>query len=82
MTVKKIEIERLSLTSAKPFVAVVDATKARVGQPDMIEFEKSIRSEGSFAALERTVSAGLGNTSLMLFMELDPGAGFENREPS
>jgi uncharacterized protein (DUF302 family) len=74
MTVEKIEIERLSVTSSKPFAAVVDAIKARVGQPDMIEFEKSIKREGSFAELERTVSAGLGKTGLMLFLELDPGA--------
>jgi uncharacterized protein (DUF302 family) len=74
MTVEKIVIERLSVTSSKPFAAVVDAIKARVGRPDMIEFEKSIGGEGSFAELERTVRAGLGKTGLMLFMELDPGA--------
>jgi uncharacterized protein (DUF302 family) len=74
MTVKKIEIERVSVTSSKPFAAVVDAIKARVGRPDMIEFEKSIRGVGSFAELERTVNAGLGKTGLMLFMELDEGA--------
>jgi uncharacterized protein (DUF302 family) len=74
MTVKKIEIERLSVTSSKPFAAVVDAIKARVGRPNMVEFARSIRDAGSFAELERTVSAGLGKTGLMLFMELDQGA--------
>jgi len=74
MTVKKIEIERLSVTSSKPFAAVVDAIKARVGRPDMIEFARSIRGVRSFDELERTVSAGLGKTGLMLFMEFDQGA--------
>ena len=74
MTVKKIEIERLSVTSSKPFAAVVDAIKARVGRPDMVEFARSIRDARSFAELERTVSAGLGKTGLMLFMEFDQGA--------
>jgi uncharacterized protein (DUF302 family) len=74
MKIKKIEIERFSVTSSKPFAAVVVAIKARVGQPDMAEFAKATKGTGSFAQLERTVQAGLGKTGLMLFMELDHGA--------
>src|ERR1700691_3075427 len=74
MTVRKIEIERFSVTSSKPFAAVAAAIKASVGQPDMVEFAKAIRAAGSFAELERTVRASLGKTELMLFMELDHGA--------
>jgi uncharacterized protein (DUF302 family) len=74
MTVRKIEIERFSVTSSKPFAAVVVAIKASVGQPDMAEFAKATRGTGSFVELERTVQAGLGKTGLMLFMELDHGA--------
>ena len=74
MTVRKIEIERLSVTSSKPFAAVVAAIKASVGQPDMVAFEKATRGAGSFTELERKVHAGLGKTGLMLFMELDHGA--------
>jgi hypothetical protein len=73
MTVRKFEIERLSVTSSKPFAAVVAAIKASVGQPDMVEFEKATRGAGSFTELERKVHAGLGKTGLMLFMELDQG---------
>ena len=74
MTVRKIEVERFSVVSSKPFGAVVAAIKRNVGQPDMVEFERAIRGPGSFADLERKVRAGLGKTGLMLFMELDPGA--------
>jgi uncharacterized protein (DUF302 family) len=74
MTVRKIEIERLSVTSSKPFAAVVAAIKASVGQPDMVEFAKATRGAGSFTELERKIHAGLGKTGLMLFMELDHGA--------
>jgi uncharacterized protein (DUF302 family) len=74
MTVRKIEIERLSVTSSKPFAAVVAAIKANVGQPDMVEFAKATRGVGSLSELERKVHAGLGKTGLMLFMELDHGA--------
>ena len=73
MTIRKIEIERFSVTSSKPFEVVVAAIKASVGQPDMVEFAKSIRTAGSFAELERSVNAGLSKLGLMLFMELDQG---------
>ena len=74
MSIKKIEIERFSVTSSKPFAVVVAAIKAGVGQPDMVEFAKSSRASGSFAELERAVQAGLSKLGLMLFMELDLGA--------
>jgi uncharacterized protein (DUF302 family) len=74
MAIRKIEIERFSVTSSKPFAAVVSAIKASVGQPDMVEFAGATRGSGSFAELESKVQAGLGKTGLMLFMELDHGA--------
>jgi uncharacterized protein (DUF302 family) len=74
MTVRKFEVERLSVTSSKPFAAVVAAIKASIGQPDMVEFARATRGAGSFSELERKVRAGLGKTGLMLFMELDHGA--------
>jgi hypothetical protein len=40
MTIAKIEVERFSLTSLRPFDAVVAALKSAVGQPDMVEFLK------------------------------------------
>ena len=43
MTVKKIEVERFSITSSKPFEAVVVALEAAVGKPDMLEFRKQPR---------------------------------------
>lgn len=74
MTVAKVEVERFSLTSSKPFDAVVAALKSAVGQPDMIEFFKATRAANSFADLERVVQSGLGRTDLMLFAEFDLGA--------
>ena len=34
MTIRKVEIERFSVTSSKPFEAVVAALEAAVGRPD------------------------------------------------
>lgn len=79
MTMRKVEIERVSLTSSKPFDAVVASIKATIGQPDMAEFRQTTGSVQSFAELERVVQGGLGPTGLMLFMELDLG-GILRRE--
>ena len=74
MIMKKVEIERVSLTSSKPFDAVVASIKAAVGQPDMAKFRQTTMTAQSFAELERAVQEGLGRTGLMLFMEFDLGA--------
>jgi hypothetical protein len=74
MAVMKIEIERLSVTTSKPFAAVVAALNAAIGHPDMAQFFKTTEGAPTFAALESTVARGLGRTGLMLFMLLDPGA--------
>ena len=52
----------------------MEALKAAVGQPDMVEFAKAIQFARTFADLERAVHRGLGSTGLMMFMELDHGA--------
>ena len=74
MTIRKLEIERFSVTSSKPIEKVVAALKAAVGQPDMAEFAKMTKGAQTFAELERAVQKGLGRTELMIFMELDLGA--------
>jgi len=74
MTVRKVEVERFSVTSSKPFEAVVVALKAAVGHPDMVEFVKATKGAHTFAELESAVHRGLGRTGLMMFMELDHGA--------
>lgn len=73
MTIVKVEVERFSLTSQKPFDAVVAALKSAIGQPNMVEFFKETRATNSFPDLERVVRSGLGRTDLMLFAEFDLG---------
>ena len=72
--IRKIEIERFSLTSPKPFDQVVAAVNAGIGHPDMAEFFRSAREASSFAELKSAVEKGLSKTGLMLFMQLDQGA--------
>lgn len=72
--VRKIEIERFSLTSSKPFDQVVAAIDSAIGHPDMAEFARSTHEARSFAELKSTVEKGLSEIGLMLFMKLDHGA--------
>jgi uncharacterized protein (DUF302 family) len=74
MRIEKVEVERFSLTSSKPFDAVVATLKSAVGQPDIVEFFKASRAANSFPELERVVQSGLGRTGFMLFAEFDLGA--------
>ena len=74
MRIEKVEVERFSLTSSKPFDTVVAAFKSAVGQPDIVEFFKESRAANSFPELERVVQGALGRKGLMLFAEFDFGA--------
>ena len=74
MTIRRIEIERLSVISSKPFEAVVAALEAAVGRPDMTEFARAIKSAQTFAEMENAIQSGLGRTGLMMFAQFDLGA--------
>src|SRR5712671_2976653 len=73
-TIRKVEIERLSVRSTKPFDAVVATLKAGVGRLDLVEFAKASKSAGNFSELEKVIGRDMGPTGLMLFIELDHGA--------
>jgi len=72
--IRKIEVERFSLTTSKPFGEVIAGVNAAIGHPDMAEFGRSTHEARSFAELKSAVEKGLSERGLMLFMELDHGA--------
>ena len=72
--IRKIEVERFTLSSSKPFDQVVAALSSAVGHPDISEFWKSTDRAQSVAELENTIEKVLGRTGLMLFVEFDHGA--------
>src|SRR5258708_34277085 len=72
--IAKIEVERFSLTSSRPFDEVLAAIKGAVGNPEMVDFAKTTSAARTFVELESAVLKGLGKTGLMRFMELDHGA--------
>jgi uncharacterized protein (DUF302 family) len=73
MTVRKFAIERLSVTSSKPFEMVVAALETAIGHPDTVKFMQAIRAARTLAELESVVHRNLGKTGLMMFMKLDHG---------
>jgi uncharacterized protein (DUF302 family) len=72
--ISKIEVERFTLSSSKPFDQVVAALNSAVGHPDISEFWKSTHRAQSAAELQSTIEKVLGRTGLMLFAEFDHGA--------
>jgi uncharacterized protein (DUF302 family) len=74
MSIRRVEIERFSVTSSKPFESVVAAVKAAVGHLDMVKFTKASKEAQSFAELEKIIRRDIGRTGLMLFLEFDHGA--------
>src|SRR5882672_3507390 len=74
MSIRRVEIERFSLTSSRPFEAVVAALKAGVGRLDLAEFARASKGPGTFADLKTVIERDLGRSGLMLFLELDHGA--------
>src|SRR5262245_15919227 len=71
--IRKIEVERFSLITAKRFDDVVAVLNAAIAHPNMTEFWKSMREAASVAELESTIGKALGTSGLMLFTEFDHG---------
>ena len=74
MTTRRVEIERFTVTTPKPFEVVLAALKTAVGNPDMAEFVGAIKRAPTFAEFEDVVRKSVGKTGMMTFMELDHGA--------
>jgi uncharacterized protein (DUF302 family) len=72
--IRKIEMERFSMTTSKRFDEVISSVSTAVGHPDMAEFRRSTHEAQSFAELKSAVEKGLSKVGLMLFMQFDQGA--------
>ena len=71
---RKVEIQRLSMTTSKPFEAVLDALDAAIGHPDLAELRQISEGDGSFGELKGAIDHVLGGVDLMLFMKFDLGS--------
>jgi hypothetical protein len=73
MGTRQINIQRLSITSVKPFESVVAAVNGAVGHPDMVEFARNIAAAKTYDEMERVVHPVLGKYGLMEFTHFDMG---------
>jgi uncharacterized protein (DUF302 family) len=71
--IRKMEIERFTAISPRPFDEVVAAIKTWIGNPNMAEFWRSTQEAKSAAELDMVINRVLGSTGLMLFVEFDHG---------
>jgi len=71
--IRKVEMERFSLTSSKPIDAVVAAIKASIGRPNMAELWQATQRATTAAELEAAIQPAVGESGLMQFVEFDHG---------
>ena len=69
--IRKIEMERFSLTTSKRFDEVISSVNAAISHPDMAEFGRSTHTARSLAELKSAVEKGLSKAGLILFMQFD-----------
>lgn len=71
--IRKVEMERFTLTSSKPFDVVVADIKASVGHPNMAELWQAVQRATTATELEAAIQPTLGKTGLMEFIDFDHG---------
>src|SRR5580704_5828638 len=74
MQTRQVNIRRWTITSQKPFDAVVGAVEEELGRPNMIEFAARMTAATSYEEMQKVVQDSVGKIGLMEFMRLDHGA--------
>jgi uncharacterized protein (DUF302 family) len=70
---KQLNVQGLSVISAKPFQEVVSKLEAAVGHPDMNTFWKDVASSKTFSEVEKVVDKAIGPSGFMEFTRFDHG---------
>jgi uncharacterized protein (DUF302 family) len=73
VTTKRIEVQRFSVISSKPFAEVVAKLDAAIGHPKMATFGSEVASAKTFAELEAVVQKAIGSAGFMEFARYDLG---------
>ena len=71
--IRRVEMERFTVTSSKPFDVVVAAITALIGHPNMAELWQTTQRSTTAAELEAAIQPALGESGLMQFAEFDHG---------
>jgi hypothetical protein len=73
MQINKVEVERVSWVSSRPFAQVIAALEAAVGHPDMREFGKNVSAAKSWQELEQVIHGFIGPSGFMEFTRFNMG---------
>jgi uncharacterized protein (DUF302 family) len=82
VAIKKVEIERFSVTSSRPFREVLETLQAALGHPDPRVFRENVAAAKTFAELEKVVHDALGPSGFMEFARFDFGVVLRKRMES
>jgi uncharacterized protein (DUF302 family) len=74
MQTRQVNMQRWSITSQKPFDAIVAAVEEEIGKPNMIEFVTKMTAATSCEEMHKVVHDSVSEIGLMEFMRLDHGA--------
>jgi uncharacterized protein (DUF302 family) len=74
MQTRQINVQRWSITSQKPFDAVVAAVEGEIGRPNILEFVARMTAATSYDEVQKVVHDSISEIGLMEFMRLDHGA--------
>jgi hypothetical protein len=70
---KRINVERVSVTSRRSLQDVLSKLDAAVGHPDIHEFWKRVSAATTAAEMERVIQSALGPSGFMEFARFDHG---------
>jgi uncharacterized protein (DUF302 family) len=74
MQTQEFSGQRWSVTSQKPFDAVLADVEAKIGKPNMGEFVARMTAATSYEEMQKVVQDSVSEIGLMEFMQLDHGA--------
>jgi uncharacterized protein (DUF302 family) len=69
----KVNVERFSVLSSRPFREVLEKLQAAVGHPDMASFWTKVRTAKTNPEMEKVIEAALGPSGFMEFTRFDHG---------
>lgn len=73
MSMKQLNVERLSIVSDRPFQKVVSAIEEQIGHPDLRKLLTGIAVAKSDDEVKALINSVVGPTNLMEFLRLDQG---------
>jgi len=74
MQTRQVNMQRWSITSPKPFDAVVASVEEAIGRPNMGEFAAKMAAAQTYEEMQTVVGGSISEIGLMEFMRLDHGA--------